>query len=117
MAGESPIVQGDGKQSMDFVNVKDVVAANILAMDYGGPSDVFNVGTGKSTTIKKLAELLVQFSGSSVDPQFEPRDVIVTERRACTKKAEKYLGFRATIDIEDGLREVAEDIMNNLEKY
>jgi nucleoside-diphosphate-sugar epimerase len=48
---------------------------------------------------------------------FEPREVIVTERRADVRKAKEMLGFEAEIGIREGLKEVAEDIMTHPERY
>ena len=108
---------GKGEQSMDFVNVKDVVRANIMAMESNIENEIFNVGTGKSTTIKDLAYMLRDFMKSDVEPIFKSRDVLVTERRADVRKAKELLGFEANINIHDGLKEVAEDIKKNIARY
>ncbi len=117
LRGDPPIIMGDGEQSMDFVNVKDIVRANIMGMESDIENDIFNVGSGKSTTIKELAYMLRDFVGSDIEPEFKPRDVLVKERRADTKKAKEILGFEAEIDIGEGLKEVAEDIKKHPERY
>jgi len=114
---ESPIILGNGEQSMDFINVKDVVRANIKCLSSGVNNEVFNVGTGKSTTIKELANMLVEIMDSNVKPIFEPREVLVTERRADIKKAKQLLRFEAKIKIESGLKEIAEDFIINYKNY
>ena len=113
-----PLIDGDGSQSMDFVNVKDVVRANLLAMESDVVNEVVNVGSGKSTSIAELAQVLIKSVGAEVKPIFNPREsVLVTHRRADVTKAKKLLGFEAMVNIEDGLNEVAHDIAKNPEFY
>lgn len=115
--GETPIIDGNGKQSMDFVNVKDVVRANIMAMESNVENEIFNVGTGKTTSIREVAYMLIEQSGKNIEPIFKPREVIVTERRADVRKAKEMLGFEAEIDIQEGLKEVTEDIIKHPGRY
>jgi UDP-glucose 4-epimerase len=115
--GETPIIDGNGKQSMDFVNVKDIVRANIMAMESNVENEIFNVGTGKTTSIREIAYMLIEQSGKNIEPIFKPREVIVTERRADVRKAKELLGFEAKIDIQEGLKEVTEDIIKNPGRY
>ena len=113
-----PLIDGDGSQSMDFVNVKDVVRANLLAMESDVVNEVVNVGSGKSTSIAELAQVLIKSVGADVKPIFNPREsVLVTHRRADVTKAKKLLGFDAMVNIEEGLNEVAQDIAKNPELY
>ena len=114
---ESPIISGDGKQSMDFVNVVDVVQANILAMDSNVENEIFNVGTETSTTVRDLANILIKSLGANVQPEFSGRAVLVKERRADIQKIKNMLGFKVTVNAEDGLAEVAKDIFKNPGKY
>lgn len=112
-----PLVMGNGEQSMDFVNVKDVVRANIMGMESDVENEILNIGSGKSTTIRKLAYMLIDIMGKDVKPRFKPRDVIVTERRADIRKAKDLLGFEPEIALREGMREVAEDIKKHPEMY
>ena len=112
-----PLVMGNGEQSMDFVNVKDVVRANIMGMESDVENEILNIGSGKSTTIRKLAYMLIDIMGKDVKPRFKPRDVIVTERRADIRKAKDILGFEPEIGLQEGMREVAEDIKKHPERY
>lgn len=114
---ESPVIAGRGKQSMDFVNVKDVVRANITAMESSIVNETFNIGSGKSTSIKELAYMLVDLAGKETEPIFEPRDFLVTERRADIRKASGSLGFLSQIGIREGLEELVADIIKNPERY
>jgi UDP-glucose 4-epimerase len=117
MNNEAPEIHGSGEQSMDFVNVKDIVRATIMAMESEVENEIFNIGSGKSTTIKEMAFMLTKFSGKKVKPKLVPRETLVTKRRADTTKAKKLLGFEAKIDIETGLKEVVQDIMKHPERY
>jgi len=115
--GQPPLVMGNGEQSMDFVNVKDVVRANIMGMESDVENEILNIGSGKSTSIKNLAYMLTDIMGKDVKPKFKPRDVIVTERRADIRKAKDLLGFEPEIDLREGMIEVAEDIKKHPEMY
>ena len=105
-AGESPVISGTGKQCMDFVNVKDVVRANIIGMESDVENVIMNIGTGKSTSIEDLANKLIFMTGKDVKPVFKPGVELVTERRADTQRAKELLGFEAEVDIDAGLQEL-----------
>ncbi|MDJ0789331.1 MAG: NAD-dependent epimerase/dehydratase family protein [Myxococcota bacterium] len=106
-AGEPPVVFGDGSQCYDFISVRDVARANVLALEADTPGECYNVGRGIGTTIKELAELLVSLAGSDQAIRYEPAgQTFVTHRIGCPEKAKRDLGFEWTIDLEEGLREV-----------
>lgn len=109
-SGTAPLIFGDGEQSMDFVYVEDVARANLLAMASEATDDVFNVGTGVETNLNQLCAALLKLTGSSLQPQHRPPRVVnnVSRRRATTEKAERVLGFRATVPLEEGLRRLIE---------
>ena len=106
-AGRPPLIFGDGTQSMDFVYVDDVARANLLAAQSDIIDDVFNLGTGVQTSLNELCHLLLGLTGSSLQPEYRaPRQVAnVQRRRAAVEKAERMLGFKARVSLEDGLRE------------
>lgn len=107
-ANKSPLIFGDGKQSMDFVYVEDVARANLLAARSDVTDEVFNIGTGIQTTLNELCDSLLSITGSTLRPEHRaPRTVANVQRRcAAVEKAEKMLGFKATVTLEDGLREL-----------
>ncbi len=119
MNGEPPIIDGKGDQSMDFTHVSDVVRANLLAMECAAENEIFNVGTGKSTSIAQLADIIIKALGkeNQVKPIFREREVLVTRRQADVSKAEKLLGCRAEVEVVRGLSEVAREIAAHPEKY
>jgi len=108
-AGEPPSIFGDGSQAYDFVHVDDVARANILALK-SDASDVFlNVGMGVQTTINELVERLLALTGSDLRPEFLPQEqMFVTNRIGSTELAEELTGFRAAIQLDDGLGSVIE---------
>ncbi|RVP10533.1 NAD-dependent epimerase/dehydratase family protein, partial [Sinorhizobium meliloti] len=109
-AGRPPIILGDGTQTLDFVHVRDIARANLLAAKSGVTDEVFNVASGTETSLKDLAQLLARIMGSSIEPQYEPARKVnaVTRRLADMRKAERLLGFKTEISLEEGLRELIE---------
>lgn len=112
-AGEAPIIDGEGKQSMDFIHVLDIARATVDAMECEGHGYSMNVGTGISTSIAQLAQILLEAAGSDVEPIFRPRDVIVSRRAADISLAEEIMGWKPQIAADDGLRELAEGLIAN----
>jgi UDP-glucose 4-epimerase len=107
--GEPPIIFGDGSQAYDFVHVTDVARANILALQADATDEFFNIGIGVKTTVAELVDLLLKITDSDLEPEYRPAEqMFVTHRVGSTEKAERLLGFRATIPLEDGLRSVVE---------
>ena len=102
-----PVIFGDGGQSRDFIFVRDVVRANLLAaVSAEAPGRVFNVGTGRSVTINQLWSTIRKVSGCSRDPVYEAaRPGDVRDSRAATASAEKMLRFTAGVTLENGLKE------------
>ena len=69
--GEPPIVFGDGAQTMDFVYVEDVARAFVLAATSDAPGKVFNVASGTETTLRQLAEMLLEVMGSNLPIEYQ----------------------------------------------
>ncbi|MDQ0322188.1 UDP-glucose 4-epimerase [Pararhizobium capsulatum DSM 1112] len=107
--GQPPIIHGDGSQTMDFVHVHDIARANLLAAKSDVADEVFNVASGTETSLLELAQLLARVMGAaSLAPQHqEARKVNAVPRRlADTTKAESLLGFKAKVNMEEGLRDL-----------
>jgi UDP-glucose 4-epimerase len=117
MNNQAPTIDGKGDQSMDFTHVSDVVRANIAAMKSKTVNEAFNVGTGVSTTIADLADIIIHALGKNIKPIFVQREVLVTKRQADTRKAEELLGFKAKVNVKDGMTLVAQEIAENQDKY
>jgi UDP-glucose 4-epimerase len=109
--GTPPTIMGDGLQTRDFVNVKDIVQANILAMDSEkAVGQVLNVASGKSTTILHIAEVLKEITGKKeLENRFAPsRAGDVRNGRADIEKIRSILGYSPSVSLEDGLLDVVE---------
>lgn len=106
---EPPIVRGDGAATVDLVYVEDVARANILALKSNVTNEFFNVASGKETTLKELAYLLIRLCGKEdrLKPEFQPMDTgLVTRRWGDPTKAREMLGFVTTTSVEEGMRRV-----------
>lgn len=108
--GESPVIFGDGHQTMDFVNVRDIARANILAAKSDEQDAVFNVASGIETSLRELADALLRVMRSDLAPSFGPERAVnpVPRRLADISAAEDCLGFRAEIGLDQGLRELVD---------
>ena len=107
--GESPVVFGDGTQAYDFVSVTDCARANVVAMEAEVSDRVYNVCTGRQTSIAEVARLLIGLTGCDVDVEFQPEEVsFVRNRIGDPESARSDLGFLAQTDLVDGLRELIE---------
>ena len=110
-SGQSPIVFGDGQQTMDFVHVRDVARANILGAKADVSDEVFNVANGSETSLAQLAQSLALVMGrSGLALEFAPERSVnpVPRRLASTAKAERLLGFKAEIPLHKGLRDLVD---------
>ncbi len=105
-AGEPPRIDGDGTQTVDLVYVGDVARANLMALESEVENDVFNVSSGRETSLNELASLLLELSGrTDLTPIHVPRDSkLVTRRFGSAEKAKQLLGFEATTSVREGLQ-------------
>ncbi len=103
-AGLPPVVYGDGSQAYDFVYVGDCGRANVLAMQADATDEFYNVGTGVRTSIKELAEIVLEVTGSKLEIQYEPAGpTFVKNRVGCPKKAAAEIGFRSQVELREGI--------------
>ncbi len=104
--GEAPVIDGKGEQSMDFIHVHDIARSAVLALEAETANVPVNIGTGIDTSIADLARILIDAVGADVQPQFNPRDVLVSRRAADTRRAKEILGFEPTISVRDGMTDL-----------
>lgn len=105
-AGKPPLIFGPGDQTMDFVEVRDVARANILATKAEVTDEVFNVASGMETSLNQLADALLRVMGSDLRPEYLPERKVnpVQRRLADTTKAGRLLDFETTVPLETGLK-------------
>jgi UDP-glucose 4-epimerase len=116
--GEGPTILGDGSEAFDFVAVEDCGRANLCAMKSDAVDRFYNVGTGKRTSLKELAEMLLQLTGCNQPIQYAPRSqaTLVRNRIGSPVLAKRDIGFEAEIDLRDGLRRLIEWRRNHIEQ-
>jgi UDP-glucose 4-epimerase len=108
MAGQPPLILGDGQQTMDFIDVRDVARANILAAQSPATDVALNVASGVETSLRELAAALLRATGSDSGIEYGPaRTVNAVQRRlADTSSAAELIGFNARIGLEESLRDL-----------
>ncbi|MCF6303053.1 MAG: NAD-dependent epimerase/dehydratase family protein [Devosiaceae bacterium] len=106
--GESPTIMGDGSEAFDFVAVEDCGLANVKAMQAEATDSFYNVGTGKRTSLKELAEMLIQITGCNQPIKYVERSqaTLVRNRIGSPDKAINEIGFKARIDLKQGLQDL-----------
>ena len=106
--GEGPTILGDGTEAFDFVSVRDCGRANVCAMKANATDRFYNVGTGTRTSLKQLAEMLLKLAGSGKHIKYAPRSqaTLVRNRIGSPVRAEKEIGFEASLPLEQGLQEL-----------
>ncbi|MCE7739868.1 MAG: NAD-dependent epimerase/dehydratase family protein [Candidatus Heimdallarchaeota archaeon] len=106
--GKPPVIQGKGDQSRDFVHVKDAAKAIKLVLEeVKGDVTVFNIGSGKSTTINDLAKLIIEISGKDLIPQYtEARLGDINHSYSSIDRAKRELNYNPVISLKEGLEEL-----------
>ena len=103
--GEPLKVYGDGSQAYDFVHVTDCAKANIRAMKADSTDRCYNVGTGRRTSIKELAELILAVTGSDAGIEYEPGGLTFVKNRIGSPDwAAEEINFVADMPLEEGLK-------------
>jgi UDP-glucose 4-epimerase len=101
--GQPPVIDGRGEQSMDFIHVHDIATSVVAALEAETGNLPINIGTGIDTSVADLARILIEAVGVDVEPQFNPRDVLVSRRAADITRAREVLGWQPTIEVKDGM--------------
>lgn len=103
--GDSPTVLGDGSEAFDFVAVEDCALANVRAMQADASDRFYNVGTGTRTSLKELAEMLIDLTGSDRPIAYAPRSAatLVRNRIGDPRRAAEEIGFTAEVGLREGL--------------
>ena len=102
---QSTIIFGDGSQSRDFVSVEDVAKANLFSMESNSDFSFLNIGTGIPTSVKELAQLMINLSGKSLEIKYDklPQGD-VKESLADVSLAKKLIGWNYETSLKNGLQ-------------
>jgi UDP-glucose 4-epimerase len=107
MTNEAPQIHGDGEQTRDYTFVEDAVTATLgVAVSPRAVGQVYNVGTGRETSVNRLARLIVDVTGSSVEPRHvDRRDIDNIRRRVVNiEKIRRELRWEPEVTVEQGLQ-------------
>jgi UDP-glucose 4-epimerase len=116
MCGDAPRIHGDGEQTRDFTYIDDVVEATLLAAFMAkAEGQVYNVGTGRETTINQLARIIIEITGAGVEPSYvDRRDIDNIRRRVVNiEKIRRELRWVPSVTVEQGLRRTYEWLKEN----
>lgn len=103
-SGLPPVIYGDGSQTYDFIYVGDVARANVYAMKADSTDKAYNIGTGEGTTVRSLAQMILEQTRTDLQIQYEPSaQSFVSRRIGSTDAARHDLGFAATTALRAGL--------------
>jgi UDP-glucose 4-epimerase len=109
LRGESPVINGDGKQTRDYVYVGDVVQANMCALEAPAGFQVYNVGTGVETDVNHLFHVLRHATGSACAEQHGEAKMGEQRRSVLdTGRIGDNLGWRQVVELEEGLQRTVE---------
>ena len=109
MRGLPPVLPGDGSEVHDYIHVADVARANVMAMASDVTGEVFNVVTGVETTVKRIAEIVLEITGSDLKPVYADDAGAVkatssTSLKLSRAKIGAALGWEPEVSVEDGIR-------------
>lgn len=108
-ANEPPVINGDGSQAYDFIDVEDAARCNVLALQADVTDEFYNVGTGVQTSIRELCNMILELRQSDLEVTYKPYSAddarrLVQNRIGCPRKAERDLGFRYRYELREGLQ-------------
>jgi UDP-glucose 4-epimerase len=108
--GDAPTILGDGSEAFDFVAVEDCARANVCGMRADANDEFYNVGTGVRTSLKELAEKLLNLTGCNKEIQYAQRSqaTLVRNRIGSPVKAAEEINYSYEIDLDEGLRRLIE---------
>jgi UDP-glucose 4-epimerase len=117
MSKQSPRIHGDGEQTRDFTYIDDVVEATLLAaIMVKADGQIYNVGTGRETTINQLARIIIEITGAEVEPSYvDRRDIDNIRRRVVNiEKIRRELRWVPSVTVEQGLRRTYQWLKENM---
>lgn len=109
LSGEPITIQGSGQQGRQFTHAKDIARAFEAALTKGQAGEAYNIVADRMVTIRELAELAVKIAPTQLT-YGEARPGDVPSAAVSAEKAQRELGWRATVDFEKGVREIADEV-------
>ena len=111
-SSKKPVIYGDGKQSRDFVYVKDVAAASILSMERGVPGETYNVGSGRSTAFNTIFDIVKRETGYEGEAEYveNPLKSYQQFTLADISKSRQMLDYSPQYDITMGVRDILDSL-------
>lgn len=111
LTGQTPVINGDGNQLRDYVYVEDCASANLLVLDGNQSSGIYNLGSGKGTSVNELFAMISKLAGKEQPPVYGPAKLGETRQIYLdASKIARELGWRQQVDLEDGLARTVEFI-------
>ena len=111
LLGEPPVINGDGEQLRDYVYVTDCARANVMALEAGLPSGIYNLGSEQGTSVNQLFALLKKLTGSGLEAVHGPAKLGETRHIYLEAgKARKLMGWSQQVTLEQGLKLMIEHI-------
>ena len=112
LSGNKPVIYGNGRQNRDYVFVDDVVEANVLSLQKN-IKGVFNIGTGKETSVNQLFQKINRIFNSKIQKKHNPAKK-GEQKRSCLdcQKAKKDLGWENKVELDEGLKRTVEWFKN-----
>ena len=115
LSNKRPYITGEGKQTRDFIFVKDVAKAVVLALDKDTESKYFNIGSEKITSINELFNVIKKLLKSDIKPEYiNERKGEVQEIYLKAELARKELNWKAEVSLEEGLKQYVDSLKRNL---
>ncbi len=113
ISGQQPLINGDGKQTRDYVYVQDVVKANVLSIDAKGPA-TYNIATTRETDVNFIFDRINHYAGTNFEEKHGPAKLGEQLRSVLSfEKISSELGWQPEMDIESGLKATTEYFKNN----
>ncbi|MCK5785467.1 MAG: NAD-dependent epimerase/dehydratase family protein [Candidatus Sabulitectum sp.] len=116
--GDAPVINGDGQQLRDYVHVKDIARANLAAMDLSRSEiegEIFNIGWGVGNSVEELDRIIRGYTDTDLKPSYGPALPEEIQKVALDpSKANSFLGWKAEIQFENGLKDLVEYHRNKL---
>jgi UDP-glucose 4-epimerase len=106
LTGQPLPVMGDGEQSSDFIFIEDVVDACMQAPTDAGVGKIMEIGTGTNTSVRRVAEMIIEITGSKSKIDFKPMRTgeVKIHTKSNPESAKKYIGWEWKTSLEGGLR-------------